>query len=226
MNIVQHKPKTVTFMNDFFNGAYGFAIWDACSIQKAYESNITPYDWTSSHLGTGTQVGIASHTANEIPDTFRTRLDTEGTYLGIDVPEFNPGSITYYQNSPLAWIWLTDGSSYFDENGNPVNFTSYPATQYDSTTYDFNPMEEIIKAVQGNSGITFPVGGAVKIYNLANSSYEIYLCSLHTANIIKHQGDFPVFIVWCLSQKPVVTDDGTLVRDLEANGATVYNIKT
>lgn len=201
-----------------------FVIWDACSIQKSYENNINPYNWTSSHFGSTIQVGVmSSYTENELLGAFRTKLNIDGTYFGIDVPTFNPQGITYYQDSPLVWIWLSDGSSYFDKNGNQVN-SAFLGNQYDGTSYDINLITEIIEAIQNNVDITFPVGGAVKIYDFTNNSYIIYLCSTHTANTTKHQGDFPIFLSWCLYQRSVITDDGTLGRDLKANGATVDSI--
>lgn len=200
-----------------------FVIWDACSIQKSYENNVNPYDWTSSHFGLGTQVGVSSYNENELQNSFKTKLNIDGTYLRINIPTFNSQGITYYQDSPLVWIWLSDGSSYFDKNGNQVNST-FLGNQYDGTSYNINPMTEIIEAIQSNVDITFPVGGAVKVYNSTNNTYEIYLCSTHVANIRKHQGDFPIFLSWCLYQRSVITDDGTLSRDLKANGATLDSI--
>lgn len=198
-----------------------FAIWDTCSVEKSYNSKTSPYTWASSHIGLEAQVGVSSYTEKELLDPYRTRLDVEGSYLKVHIPKFNPHGITYYQNSPLVWIWLTDGSYFFEKNNNQVKSASWLGDQQsDSTSSSLNLTAEINEALQDYPNITFHVGGAIKIYNST-----IYLCSTHTANIRKHPGDFSIFLAWCLYQKPVVTDDGTLSRDLKVNGATVYHIK-
>ena len=192
-----------------------FFIWDTCSLEDCYESNTNPYNmsahWSETYNGLEANVGVvSSHTEKELLDTVRTRLDGDGSYLKLPIPEFNSQGITYYQNSPLAWSWLIDRGYYFYKDGARVE-------QDDSTSYGFVQITEIVEAIQDNTNIKFPVGGAIKACNTT-----IYVCSPRTVN---DEGDFAIFMSWCIYQAPVVTDDKKLKRDLEANGAEVYSIE-
>lgn len=196
-----------------------FSIWDTSSLEKAFDSNVfgtktSTSNCTLSDTGLKAQVGVTSYTEKELLHVYRTRLDGEVSCVKVHIPEFNSQGITIYRDSSLDWVWLTDGSNYFNQDGSRVW-----DQQNDSNSYGFDQMTEIIEAIQANTKITFPVGGAVKTYNST-----IYMCSPHTANVKKHNADFPNFLAWCIYQKLVVTDDvNHLGRDLAANGAEVYS---
>lgn len=252
MNVIESQLKIRTFGNDEYNrgvsqsfGVFDriddFAIWDNSAIQHAYENNINPY---TADIGAATgKVGIVCpYIESELSkNPYHNKFCIDGSYTKIYVPEFKSVGITsYHQNSQLIWVYLFDGSNCFYKKkkidqiyfGSPeissYNITNgYCDSTYsnNSNFYNFNMVaKEIAEEMQNNTNITFPVGGAVKVYNSTNDTYTIYLCSTHTANTTKHQGDFPIFLSWCLYQRSIITDDGTLGRDLKANGATVDSI--
>ncbi|RCV62998.1 hypothetical protein C5S53_15905 [Methanophagales archaeon] len=202
-----------------FEEGNDFSIWDTCSLQKAFDSNIFDTKTNSSTLsdtGLKAQVGVTPYTEKELLQVYRTRLDGEVSCVNVHIPDFNSQGITTYRDSSLDWVWLTDGNNYFNQDGTRVR-----DQQNDSNSYGFDQMTEIIEAVQANTKITFPVGGAVKTYNST-----IYMCSPHTANVKKHKADFSILGAWCIYQKRVVTDDvDHFGRDLAANGAEVYSTK-
>lgn len=211
------------------------AIWDNCSIEHSYQKNISPYDWTSVNVGVEMGVGIISpHIENElIGNPFSDRFSTDGTYRKIYIPEIVPGEVTYHQNSLLEYIYLFDGTSYFYKEEGQVYFgpggtnilDALDPGNSDTSSPGFNEVAgDIARKMISSTNITFHVGGAVKVYNSSSGEYEIYLCSTHTANIARSSGDFSIFLAWALYQTPIVTDDSKLIRDLEANGATVYSI--
>jgi hypothetical protein len=217
-----------------------FTLWDASSIQHAYEHNTTPYNIVYARFGLTYKVGVTPYVKNELLATIKSKLEKDGSYLEIPTPSFFPGAVTYYihnnncsQSSLLVWVWLTDGRQYFYKKNDQVYFVSstsdtYAAINlfYDATYYfDFYAiLIEISEEMRNNTNITFPVGGAIKIYNSTDNTCRIYLCSIPTANMTKHPGDFSIFLSWTLYHRPVFTDDKRLRRDLKANNAIAYYI--
>jgi len=175
-----------------------YYIWDTCSLQKIYESNISPSVWSATYTGLEADVGVVASTANELLPAVKTRLGEDWKSIKLHLPEFNNTGVAYYQDSSLDWICLLGGGIYVD----------------------MGLKTEISWEIQTNTNINFPVGGAIKMSNSV-----IYVCSPHVANVIDHPADFPIFLAWCLYQQPVVTNDTRhLNRDLIANGATVYSV--
>lgn len=219
-----------------FDEIDNLAVWDTSAIQHAYKCGTNPYDWASTNLGIMSRVGTVASVENELLDIFQTQLATDGNYYRLYTPQFASTGITFYQNMPLVWVWLTDGTHYFYKEQEQVYFGSLTSNFYpvpdSSSAVSGGPLSdfqiiaiEIAEEMQQNNYITFPVGGAVKIYNSTTNTWRIYLCSMHTADTTKHPGDFPIFLTWALYQTPIVTDDHKkLARDLKANGALVYHI--
>ena len=228
---------------DFNNLTANFTIWDNSAIQHLYGKGISPQQWTCMNFRDEIQIGIITpYVENELLNSTKIQLEKDGGYVRINTPPFIPGSITYYSygnyscanmtSTSLVWIWLTDGINCFWKNNMQVYFgpslsNSINITNFHNYGGKFYRMvvEEIAIEMLCNSSIDFPVGGAIKIYNFTNDTYKIYLCSRHTANTTKSQGDFPIFLSWVLYQTPVITDDKRLYRDLKSNGArNIYSI--
>jgi hypothetical protein len=196
-------------------------IWDNSSLENCYKNNTNPYDmsahWSETDNGLEAEVGVvSSYTEKEILDTVKTQLEEDGGYLNMRIPEFNPQGITYYQNSSLAWSWIIDRGCYFYKDGTLYK-DNMRVEQNDSFSYNFVQMAEIVEEFHTDTKIKFPVGGAIKTCNSI-----IYVCSPHTAH---KEGDFAIFMGWCIYQVPVASDDKKLRRDPEANGAKVYSIE-
>jgi len=216
----------------------GIIVWDNCSIQNCYESGNNPYDHTRANFGATSQLGIVSpYVENELMETYKTQLSTEGSYSKIYVPQFATG-VTYYQDS--QWVWLTNGSNYFFKDKGQIYFSSSETVSYCITnsfyngtavisagTFDnFGVIEmEIAAEMRRNSSINFFVGGAVKVFNYVSNTYKVYLCSTHVANIKDHQADFPIFLTSALCKNITITDDKPLCKSLEANNLTVEKFK-